>query len=159
MKSVKLWDIKAAAETIEQDSLSDLDLKKYLLVIIIFGEIGMWLGGYAMIIPALAIFWFIAAIAVKVLGLNYCFKSNLNRDGKDFIKRFLVLSVPIAIRLSVASLVVGTLLAIPICAILKPSFSGLPVQMSYFLLDLCLELIFFIWVARWLKRLNLRPVS
>ncbi len=63
-----------------------------------------WFGGYR---SWLLIYEFFAVTIIALVGVNECFKANGGSLGVDFLKRLSVISVPIGVKLFIASIVLG----------------------------------------------------
>jgi hypothetical protein len=126
-----LWNYKALAQDLKEHKLSSREKLKYLLAIMCYVPTGLmgsnWIPGFyrfiyritnfivfqqAPRVPPLKIFntynYFtdIATAVIIGIGVLFCFAINRRGDGRNFIERFMCLSIPVTIRISIYSLVV-----------------------------------------------------
>ena len=124
-----LWNYHALAEDLKHNEVSGKEKAKYLLTILLYVPTGVmgsnWIPGiYRLIyritnqiviwqeprVPPIKIFndfnyiTDIAIPAIVISGVIICFIANLRGDNRNFIERFICLTVPITIRVSIYSL-------------------------------------------------------
>lgn len=121
-----LWNYAALVKDFKEHKVTAREKLKYLLVMMIYVPTGLmgsnWvpaiyrfiyqlandiLARQAPQVPSLKIYddynhlFDIAMVSISVLGIIACFIANHKGDGRNFIERFMCLSVPISIRVGV----------------------------------------------------------
>ena len=91
------WNVKALVEELKTDQLTEKQKFMYLLVATLiasfFMEVAVFLTpGPFQVFESLAILFIIA------FGIWYCFFLNQQRDNKNFLERYICLSLPVSIR-------------------------------------------------------------
>jgi hypothetical protein len=97
------WNIDALVGELKSGTLTENQSFRYLLVVVLVQAIpfvfpvrddavsAFFANGFAFFIPFV---W----LATGVAGLMICFRTNQRSDGIDFIRRFICLEVPAAVR-------------------------------------------------------------
>jgi|GEM_PF-1465662 hypothetical protein len=126
-----IWNYHALAQRFKTHTLTTREKLKYLLAIMIYVPTGLmgsnWVPGiYRLIyaisnkflatksshVPPLKVFndfnsvTDIVVVGIVGLGVILCYWTNRRGDGRNFIERFMCLSIPISIRISVYVLVI-----------------------------------------------------
>ena len=63
-----------------------------------------WFGGYR---SWLLIYEFFVVSTIALVGISECLKANGGNDGRDFLKRYALISVPVGLKLALAGIVVS----------------------------------------------------
>ena len=125
------WNYHALAKDFKEHVITSRDKFKYLLSIMIYVPTGLmgsnWIPGiYRLIysttnkilafkapqVPPLRIFndynfiTNLATISIIFFGLLICYWTNRRGDGKNFIERFMCLSIPVSVRISTYVLII-----------------------------------------------------
>ena len=101
-----LWKTEELVRELKRGQLSQWDVTKYLIATTMF----WYFSGGAYFDPSDVEAWdwitnlLIAVVAA--LGIYYCYMKNRRGDDKDFIFRFICLSLPVTIRWTVITLTV-----------------------------------------------------
>lgn len=103
-----LWKTKDLALKIKEEELNEDVKKNYYLASIIITLIGMYISiGVGTTDSAATFAELILMLAITVLGINKTFDTNKGNQGKDYIVRLVMLSVPLLIKLIVVSFFIG----------------------------------------------------
>lgn len=167
-----LWNYKALAHELKEHKLTSKEKLKYLLAIMCYVPTGLmgsnWIPGFyrfiyrmtnfivyqqAPRVPPLKIFHnynYLTDLTTAVIigvGVMLCFMINRRGDGRNFIERFMCLSIPITIRVSIYSLIIFILVL------------GSSVIFFYYKLQLISDISGFMKIFRKLRHLKeLTPV-
>lgn len=118
-----LWNLKAAADALRFGRLDQWDGGKYLVAasLIQAGQTGLagFLFGTKLDIFGLA--GYALAVAISAWGLVRLFRLNAAGDGRDFLLRYVVLSVPSTIRTVVAYWVLFASAAVLVLKFTEPA--------------------------------------
>lgn len=95
-------------QALARDAVSEVQSLWYAIVsnVIVFGTMyySTWAGGQR---NWLLLIELVAVCAIAVIGLQECFKANGGSGGSHFLKRLYCLGVPVGLKLTIASIVVG----------------------------------------------------
>lgn len=101
------WNAKALAEDLKAGRLNQREELKYFLAfmvpISILLEAPFWLAEEP---TPLLLIEAVTVIAITVGGILFCYQANRQGDDKEFIKRFVCLSWPITLKVTVIFLAV-----------------------------------------------------
>lgn len=106
-----LWNVKALASDLRDDKVTERNKLSYYLLYVLFGSVVSEIAKFGPLninVYSLAIA--ISNILIIVLGICFCFVTNSKGDNRDFINRFICLSIPISCR--IASFMVLGILAL-----------------------------------------------
>ena len=99
---MRLWNINKLIAELREDSLSQ---KKKFYYFLTFFILFIWIGLVFQYIPVEVNFMLVLDnviyLVLSFCGLVICFKTNQKGDNINFIERFICLSIPISIRLTV----------------------------------------------------------
>ncbi|MDH5681086.1 MAG: hypothetical protein OEZ36_05845 [Spirochaetota bacterium] len=96
------FNVKALAEDLKNETLSEKEKVKYFFVYFLFVTLALALSNLETedkIPDVLRYTSLILEPIIAIVGLILCYIENKSRDNKDFIVRFISLSWPISIRL------------------------------------------------------------
>lgn len=109
--AVHLWRTDKVVDDLARGGVSEHDSAVYVLISLLVANsitwIAAWQGADHNWLFALEI---LITAAIVFLGVSECFQVNGGRDGIDFIKRFMCISVPVGIKVCLASLFLGHLM-------------------------------------------------
>lgn len=103
-----LWNVEKISHDLRSGAVSQKEQMKYLLVLLVVLSVISYLGQYTVPPGGRNIFDFVMVVASMVIsfaGVWWCYRANGGSDGKDFLLRFVCLSVPIGNKIAVAMLV------------------------------------------------------
>jgi len=137
-----LWKTKNLAIRLKEDSLTQVEKKNQYIAMTVFTTIFMYIaiiGGGSDI--NLAVIEALLACVFAILGLNYLFSSNGGENGVRFIERVVLLSLPILIKVFLATFLVSIVFGFIAVAIGQAALaeSYLPIL----LLNLSLQLVYY----------------
>src|SRR3989344_6753381 len=94
------WNISALAQELREEKLTERDKMKYVLALFLLGNIFFY-GAQGLYVSAgfLLALEVLAVIAITVGGIIWCYAANAKGDNKSFVERFVVLSLPVTVRL------------------------------------------------------------
>jgi hypothetical protein len=135
-----LWNVKALAQELKEDRVTEKEKLKYFVFAILTGT------GHISL-PADSTGWIFEGlnIGIVIASLFWCFRANQQGDNKDFIFRFICLSVPICIRLVLISGVISIVPFIYFVAYLK-------IQLIFVLTMLISSLILIVTYFAWIRK-------
>jgi len=107
-----LWNTKALITDLRNDQVTQKEQLKYFL----FSTIPL----YAM--PQLETYYTVVNIVLILIGTLLCYNSNVEGDNKDFIVRYICLSIPIGIRIFLPMIIFAVLLTALLCK-MSPNLS------------------------------------
>lgn len=94
-----LWNVKALKKSFKNETFTEIESLKYLLIAIIIS-----FSSYLFDFVSMD-FWIISSyilfISLNIMGVIYCFKKNNGKCGKDLLKILLSLGVVLIIRLTI----------------------------------------------------------
>lgn len=143
-----LWNVKKLSSDLKENKISEKEKMKYFMVMILIWTLMFSLSA---LFPAqltdklnyLTVSFFI--LVLTFFGLYSCYQANRDGDNKDFVGRFVCVSLPINIRLLVIAVpisVAGGLLG----AIF---FAG--ADLFFNLLAIFATLFEFLWIRKYMK--------
>jgi hypothetical protein len=99
-----VWRTDLLTEAVARRDLSERE--QFLLTL--FGQIVLFVASYIALFSGIARDWISAAqalvlLAITVFGMSSAFKANGGDHGQDFARRFLIVSIPISVKLSFLS--------------------------------------------------------
>lgn len=114
---------------------------------------GIWFGGTQ---SAMVIAEFLAVTLVALAGLYECFKANGGAAGTDYLKRLYCLGVPVGIKVSLATVVLGQAIAFGFGRVVRPQDfrdPALAYQLLSFFFAGAFTVLYYWRVARHMRRL------
>jgi len=92
-----------------------------------------------------------------VIGILYLYNKNKQYDGKYFIERTIIFTLPLFIRVTLIAIPIGLVVGIFLAA----SGNGDIIESGYFslTLGLILTIIGFFWEAHWFSRLHKNDIT
>ena len=108
-----LWNTSKIVNAIRENSITKTEFKNYYMVLSIITLISFYFATIeaASDLSALAIEAFVM-ILITALGINLAFKASGGEEGENFIRNFVVLSLPLMIKIIVISSVFGLIVGI-----------------------------------------------
>ncbi len=148
-----LWKINNLVADLREESLTQENFKNYYLVT----SVSLLLFSYLLALDTptnLTHYWAdaIGTILVTIVGLNLAFNANGGNTGKHFLNKTVSISLPLMIRIIVAS----TLVILPL--VVLELFFSVSISDEWFLslFTLSLNIIFFWRLVIHLKNTNLK---
>lgn len=109
--ALHLWRTDLLARDLVNGSMSQSDAARYMMVGAVLyvqaNYLSMWFGGYR---DLTLLFEFIVVVVISLVGVHECFKANGADNGRDFLHRYCALAVPVGVKTTVASIVLGQVL-------------------------------------------------
>lgn len=104
-----LWKVDRVASDLGNGQVSQNEEFKYVLAFSLIGMLGtaMAAAGASTVPGWLRAVDLAVMIVITVAGVFYCYYRNQASDNQDFLRRFLCLGVPVAVRILVLAVVVG----------------------------------------------------
>ncbi|XOZ35091.1 hypothetical protein ACMDCT_07615 [Halomonadaceae bacterium KBTZ08] len=104
-----LWKVDYVASDLRNGQVTQNEEFKYILAFSLIGILGtvMAAAGASAVPGWLRAVDLAIMIGITVAGVFYCYYRNQASDNQDFLRRFLCLSVPVAVRILILALVVG----------------------------------------------------
>ena len=103
-----IWRVNRLVEDLRADQVTEAESLKYLIFVAIICTIStdpvFAIGIEYSIFDALITLVLVIGV---VFGTYYCYRKNQSGDNRDFIRRFVCLSVPVGIRLIPVVLILG----------------------------------------------------
>jgi hypothetical protein len=97
-----IWKTSSLQSELKNGTLSQADRFKYFFVFVVLTTIVMEIAGY---IPSVSSFekstGSVLYIIVTIVGTIWCYKVNKAGDNSEFIDRYICLSLPVGVRLTV----------------------------------------------------------
>ncbi len=149
------WDINKILDSIRNDKFSEFDkLKYYILSSLIAMSIAFETFDFTSYVGIIKIF---AMISTTVIGILYLYNKNKQYDGKYFIERTIIFTLPLFIRVTLIAIPIGLVVGIFLAA----SGNGDIIESGYFslTLGLILTIIGFFWEAHWFSRLHKNDIT
>ncbi|MEE1672436.1 hypothetical protein SNR37_001757 [Agarivorans aestuarii] len=114
-KDVYFIDAQTLASEISSDRLTEYQAVKHLLLFMLLAGLSFKVpmdfplepSSYDMAQVTYSIVIFILGAVVTVLGVGHSYRVNSRGDSKDFVLRFMVLSLPVTIRTILISVAIG----------------------------------------------------
>ena len=155
-----LLDVRKAIDLILENRLTDAIALKYLVTIsILFGaliqvpidyeESG---GGIITVVLAIAAFTLKGFVSYK--GVIVCKAANDSVDGLNFFRRFIVLSVPVGVSLTIIYIVVVLVLAFVLPAFHQHLGNESSLLVVFTIVDIGYTAIFFVYLSKAFSKLN-----
>ncbi|MDT3737719.1 MAG: hypothetical protein ROZ00_15930 [Denitratisoma sp.] len=106
--AIHFWNTDKLIKRLADDNVSEIETMRYAMI-------GAGLYSFAIYYALLAgtyrswllLYEFICVLLISVIGVAECFKANGGPLGRDFLKRFTVISIPVGIKLFLAGLFFG----------------------------------------------------
>jgi hypothetical protein len=153
-----IWfDIKKIEKNLVDGNVSDKESMNYLLVILIFSAVGHFISANNFENKWLMLIEVIVFISILVILLRTAFNINTNGDGKDFLKRYIALSLVVKIRL-----IVFTFFAVPfvIFLVMIGKLSGIGKIISNDILtvsfSIIINIIYYFMLRNSFRRVNMK---
>lgn len=148
------WKTRELATQIKDGVIDESMRKNYYLATVVFSTISVYflIGAGTPDFVALAVEGGLI-ILINIVGINITFVTNRGNEGKDYIARVVMLSLPLIIKLFVFSFPVGLLL-LGIVAGASGELDILIVEWSMALLVVVIQLIYFWRINVHLQRIN-----
>jgi hypothetical protein len=102
------WNINELKQQHRNNSISELDSLKYILLLSLIGMLPIPKPPY---FTTGTFFYYVFGATIFVLGTVYCYRRNGGSSGKNFLVRYISLSWVLAIRFLPSLLVLGALMA------------------------------------------------
>lgn len=148
-----LWKTKDLAIRLKEDSLTKIEKKNQYIAMSVFMTLSMYIaiigGGHEL---SLAVIEALLACILAIWGLNFLFGSNGGVNGTRFIERVVMLSLPILIKVFLATFLVGLIFGVVAVALGQVAFaeSYLPILV----LNLSFQLVYYWRVSVHLQFIN-----
>ena len=155
------WDIKTLSEDLRTGEVSQSYRMKAFLAFLVITYISSDLAAFvpeAQLTPpkALAAAELMARVVILIGGTLLCFRANERADGRDFVDRFMCLSLPVVLRVVVISIPLTF-----VASFLKARYFMTPGPESYSsvdsLLNLVLDFLWFVGLYRAFSKLRHLP--
>ena len=147
------WKVNALADDLKADRLSEKEKMIYFflssIVTVFFLEFSLYMG---QVPDRVNITSSILNVLVNAAGLLFCYQANKKGDNKAFIERIICLSVPIGVRVIIASslLYIVYLIGFVVSGHEIDSASGV----MDVLFGVAFEVIFYIYLGKSLYRIS-----
>jgi len=137
-----LWNVKALAQDLKEDKVTEKEKMKYFLVtmlLAIFLNSGSSSDGST---------WFKWANYIVTFGLTFggviwCYNANQRGGNKDFVIRFICLSIPVYVRMFVPIIVLIIIGVVIDSHIFDSSYVSLAIDCTYYI-------VYFAWVRKYI---------
>lgn len=164
-----LWNTNALAKELKEDTLPEREKFKYLMIYILLGVVGFELLKYLpeevsqsvvsqTNVSESTVLMSIFNILVVTIGIYLCYETNSRGDGVKFIERYICLSLPLWIRITVlwmvSYLVLGIVLIIAIRAVDMDSDLSGARNMLKLLLDIITSILYY-----WRLNVHIKSIS
>lgn len=154
-----LWRIKKLAGDLKADRVSEWEQVKYLLVLVLPMIAFSYLPAFlAMLGPAImsAVPLFLEMVvflAITIGGITMNFRANQRGDGREFLKRFICLSVPVNIRILIYSLPI--FLVLGVFSVFLGEVMGVSLaEQSSSIFALGTELLSYLWIRSYILEIS-----
>lgn len=143
------WNTNALIQELREEKLTERGKMKYALALFLLGNVffygaqGLYSStGFLLVLEMLAV------LAITVGGVVWCYLTNAKGDNKSFVERFIVLSLPITIRLFVLGFIVYVAYVILGFIILGEVFDTFVERYTTFdlLFIVVFEALFYVWL-------------
>jgi hypothetical protein len=141
-----IWNVKALAQDLKAGQVSQKEKMKYFLVTIIVQMLMTSMPAQ----PSLQYGDFIRTVIFSIItaiGIVVCYKANSRGDDKEFVERFICLSLPIGVRISLL-LFIGLILDIIIATVLQ--FGPQALEVSIFIVSIIVLIITLTWMRSYI---------
>ena len=145
-----IWNINKILDSIRNDAFSESDKLKYYIITSLFS---LFIAFETFdLISLVGILKVIIAISMIVIGAIYVYNKNKNYDGKNFIERTTIFTVPLCIRM----ILIGTMFGLIIGIVGKMSGYSDYRESPYFsiIMTLIMSIIAIFWEGHWFSRLS-----
>ena len=150
------WNTKALGKELREGTVTQKDKMKYFLILLII--FGIPFSSYVapkfdytfVRFPGL-----ILSIIINIWGVIFCYQANQKGDDKDFIDRFVCLSLPISIKLLLLlflSLSIGFI--ITVSPGYEPELHDRRAAAVLVLIRLALQITYFLWVWAYISEVS-----
>lgn len=107
-----LWNVKKLSSGLKENKISEKEKMKYFMVMMLIWTLMFSLSALFPVqltdkLNYLTVSFFI--LVLTFVGLYSCYQANRDGDNKDFVARFVCISLPINIRLLVVVIAISTL--------------------------------------------------
>jgi len=106
--TIHWWDTEKLIAQLAEGSVSENEAMRYAMIgAVMYTQAiyyTIWLGGDR---SWLLVYEFVVVAIISLVGVSECFKANGGARGADFLKRLLVIGVPVGIKFALASTVLG----------------------------------------------------
>ncbi len=106
--TIHWWDTDKVVARLAEGRVSEREAARYAMLSAVqytlATYLATWYGGYR---SWLLIYEFLVVTLIALAGVRECFKANGGSQGVDFLKRLSVISVPVGIRVLLASIALG----------------------------------------------------
>ena len=145
-----IWNINKILDSIRNDAFPESDKLKYYIITSLFS---LFIAFETFdLIYLLGILKVSIVISMIVIGAIYVYNKNKNYDGKNFIERTTIFTVPLCIRMLLIGVVFGLVI------IIVGEMSGYSDfrEPSYFsiIITLIMSIIAIFWEGHWFNRLS-----
>jgi len=145
------WKIDAVVAELKSGTMSENQKMKYLLAdSVLIGLSAMFARQGNVFDLAVGL----VVLALTVGGILVCFSANGANNGRDFVERFVCLSFPVTIRLTVFGFPALIILFIVAGMLTGGSTEGILQRLVYFAWSVAFTVAYFLWI-----RSKLRSVS
>ena len=145
-----IWNINKILDSIRNDAFSESDKLKYYIITSLF-SLFIAFETFDLISP-IGVVKVVLAISMIIIGSIYVYNKNKSYDGKNFIERTTIFTVPLCIRMLLIGVVFGLVLGI------MGAMSGYSDyrESSYFsiIMTLIMSIIAIFWEGHWFSRLS-----
>lgn len=158
---MELFNPNQVVRDLQDGKINEKDSMKYLAFTLVF-------EGFNTLLPQsgvkdeytfkTALLFFVISIAVGIWGTLRCYRANGRESGKEFIKRYVCVSVPVNIIAGLAT-IIGLLVLSPIVAFITRGFpkpDPVTITSATATVTYCFVALIFVWKARLLSRVAAR---
>src|SRR5438270_432101 len=93
---MRVLDMNGAVGDLREGRVDEAESYRYLLARVILGVIGFGLYSGEQSEPLSRFISVAVDLLIAVVGLGACYRANQRGDGKDFVKRYICLSLPVS---------------------------------------------------------------
>jgi hypothetical protein len=144
-----LWNTKQLAIDLRDNKVSEQDQMWYLLAYVVLTSLSALVAKWVPSEYGLSGIASIVDLGVTIIGLLVCYSANSRGDARDFILRFICLSLPLTLRILAAGIPLGCVVGFAM-AIIVPNY-GDPLGDGFAVL---IAICYFALMRRWLMRIS-----
>lgn len=154
--SMHIWNTRKLRDDLVHDRLDETDGLKYMLaaalLYVILNYSALWFGGYR---NWTLLFEAALTLAISFVGTHEAFVANGAASGRDFVRRYCVIAVPIGFKVLVLNLLVATLMHFGLPHVLTNDTFRDPAfvyRLLVFVASLAYTIIYFMRIAHHMRK-------
>ena len=153
-----IWNVKKAAKCLKEGSITEKQKFQTLFLYIVIGFCAMLIGSFvkdpSQHNSTISSIYLLPTAIVVLVGIYICYRKNAKGDNTDFLGRFVILGLPLFLRILIFIIVASFLFGI-LSAMLADRFSihlFTPIYMS--IIISFSYLLLFLWIASYLEDIS-----